>query len=768
MPSSPPVPVEIWEAVVDVLGAGHEFESVAVCARVCTQWLPRSRLHIWREVYLNTIDQLASVRHALECTPQLRGLVASVHLHLFPAPMHDPALFNSAPVVLLPYLPCVEVWRFEVFWAFGMPGFRAFSRFPGACFRKCSSIKTLELKNVHLPSPLHLYRLVACFPKLQNLRLAAVKFTDELALPGSRTSIASLQELKMEDLYMKEQEHLRPLHQTSATTLTRLTLPCAWLPSRDIGEMTRLQYLALRCDRQKPVLSSCIIAAEKVNIFLCHGLPSSLITFEVVYPEAICPPQKELDDVNRQESEPAARLVEDLGRLRKIGATCIFEDVKENHVDRCTSVVEQAFLSLHSSNLLRVFRTFTHPPVKRLYGHTDNVERLVLSPSGAWAASISRCKSPGWSASIIIWNTESEKLVFEQWYNVSGFKAISISFASTEALCACTNPSSGVDLFRLPSRSDVAAGQRLRKVGCFKVGHDDDHVDHAWRPDGTQLVVLTRLGSLEVWDAITLALVQSFPSPRRILQPRVIDFVDDPSSIQISNDGRFVLHVCKFTPKPGKRHRCIFVHDLVTGICHSPFPSPDAPATLWFAPITHVVLRSDPARPHVQQVVVVRDDAPIVMLADVGTDSSLGGPVSLTLDIEPTQPHRGLLFHVSANGHRVLHTHGTAVSTTYSVFDVGTGRPVATVLFRNALQGNRRGMLSPDGRHGVLLASSYGRYKMWLWHVDEGTLHRIQGTMGCREWTAAEFSGDGATLGLGYSDGTVSFHIVQDVVRGQA
>ncbi|KAH9928027.1 uncharacterized protein BXZ73DRAFT_102532 [Epithele typhae] len=590
---SPALPVERCEDIIDALAAAHEFESVAVCARVCTQWLPRSRLNIWRELYLNTIDQLASVRYALEHTPQLRGIVHSVHLHLLPGQRQDPALFNSAPVVLLPYLRHVEVWRLEAFWApFNMPRFRSFSRFSMACFRQYPSIKTLDIKKV--------------------LRLASVthdRDAEEHALLSSRRSIASLRELK------------------------------------------------------------------------------------------------------------------------------------------------------------------ANPPVKRLYGHIDNVERLILSPSGAWAASVGICISSGWMFNCIIWNTESEKPVLERWYDTYGVKLFLVSFGPTEALCAWRRPSHGVDIFRLPSQSEVAEGQRVRKVGCFKVDDDHDRRDHVWRPDGTQLVVLTLFGSLEVWDAITLTLVQSFPSPTHIL-PRVgdfdIDFEDDPSSIQISNDGRFVLHVCKFTSKAGTRQRCILVHDLVTGACHSPFPSPDAPTPFCFEPVIQAVLRRDPARPHVQQVVVVRDDAPIVMLADVGTESSLGGPVSLTLDIEPTQLSRGLLFHVSANGHRVLHTHGTAVSTTYSVFDVGTGRTVASVSFKNALQGDRHGVLSPDGRHGVLLTLSYGSHKMWLWNVDEGTLHRIQGTMGCREWAVAEFSGDGAMLGLGYSDGTVSFHKVQDIVRGQA
>ncbi|KAH9928037.1 uncharacterized protein BXZ73DRAFT_102542 [Epithele typhae] len=579
---SPPLPVEIWDTIIDVLGAEYEYESVAVCARVCTQWLPRSRLNIWRELYLSTMDQLASVHHALERTPQLRGLVHSVHLHLLPAPggRQDPALFNSAPVVLLPYLTGVEVWRFEAFRAkSGVPGFRSFSRFSMACFRRYPSIKTLELNNV--------------------LRLASVRCerdAEELALLSSRRSIASLQELKMGDL-------------------------------------------------------------------------------------------------------------------------------------------------------------------------------LVLSPSGVWAVSVGGCNSPSWIFDLIIWNTESEKPVLEQWYGVVGVKMFSISFAPTEALCACTSPFGGVDIFRLLSRSEVAEGQRVRKVGCIKVGDHHHHVDHTWRPDGTQLVMLTRFGSLEVWDAVTLTLVQSFPSPSHILPIRINnDPTYDPSFIRISNDGRLVLRVCTCTSKAGTRHRCILVHDLVTGICHSPFPSPDAPTPLCFEPVTEAVLRRDPTRPHIHQAVVLPDDSPVIMLADATTDSSLEGPgpaLSLTLDVEPTRSSRGLLFHVSAHGHRVLHTHGTVVSTTYSVFDVGTGQTVASVSFKNALQGNHHGVLSPDGKHGVLLALSHGRHRMWLWHVDEGTLHRIQGTKGHRGWTVASFSGDGATLGLGYSDGTVSFHNVQDVVRGQ-
>ncbi|KAH9928019.1 uncharacterized protein BXZ73DRAFT_78457 [Epithele typhae] len=782
MPSSP-LPVERWEDIIDALAAAHEFESVAVCAR------------------------LASVRHALECTPQLRGLVASVHLHILPAPRQDSALFNSAPVVLLPYLPCVESWRFEAFWApFSMPRFRWFSRFSMACFGQYSSIKTLDIKEVQLATPLHLHRLVACFPKLQVLRLAAVKFeqiAEEFPLLSScRLSIASLRELR-EDLHVGQQ--LQPLYQASSTTLTHLTLPCYRLRSHsedaftvcglveydfhhyltDVGEMTRLRYLSLRCDRRKTVLSSCIDAVDNVNTLLRHGLPSSLLAFEVVYPEACCPPQEGYANISA--SSLAAQLAEDLGPLRKIGATCIFEDVKENHVEGCTSVVQQAFLPLHSLNLLRVFRTFTcqslaplrwwvelthfiDPPVKGFHGHTGYVERLVLSPSGAWAASVARCNPFGWSFNFIIWNTESQKPALQQSYDDFSVDVFSVTFAPTETLCACTTPSSEVDIFRLPSRSEVAAGQRVRKVGCFKVG-DDDHIGHAWRPDGTQLVALTRLGRLEVWDTVTLTLVQSFSSPSHIL-PQVIRIqhhaMYDTSFIKISDDGHFVLRVSMLTLKDGTNRRCILVHDLVTGVCHSPFSSPDAPTPRWFTPVIQAVLRRDPARPHVQQVAVVREDAPIVMLADAATDSSLGGPVSLVLDVEPTQPSRRILFDISAHGNRVLHTHGTTVSTTYSVFDVGTGRTVASVSFKNALQGNRRGVLSPDGRHGVLLALSYVRYKMWLWHVDEGTLHRIQGTMGCREWTTASFSGDGATLGLGYPDGTVSFHNVQDIVRGQA
>ena len=63
---SPRVPTEVAENIIDLVTDGSVMRC---CALVCTAWLPRSRVNIWRTIGLVHLRQVYSLRAVLEKTP---------------------------------------------------------------------------------------------------------------------------------------------------------------------------------------------------------------------------------------------------------------------------------------------------------------------------------------------------------------------------------------------------------------------------------------------------------------------------------------------------------------------------------------------------------------------------------------------------------------------------------------------------------------------------------------------------------------------------
>ncbi|KAI0713960.1 hypothetical protein C8Q76DRAFT_593011, partial [Earliella scabrosa] len=70
------VPLEVAEQIIDQL---HDnAPTLRSCALVCSGWLPRSRVYLFREVKFASLRQLHSLVHVLRGNPALGGMIQVV------------------------------------------------------------------------------------------------------------------------------------------------------------------------------------------------------------------------------------------------------------------------------------------------------------------------------------------------------------------------------------------------------------------------------------------------------------------------------------------------------------------------------------------------------------------------------------------------------------------------------------------------------------------------------------------------------------------
>ena len=108
------LPTELGLEVIDALGdeldisvdAYYAYESslwdLRSCSLVCRDWLNRSRIHLFRAVYIRDREGLESLRFALKHHPELLGCVEALHIH-------SEEEVNITITSLLPRLPKLHV-----------------------------------------------------------------------------------------------------------------------------------------------------------------------------------------------------------------------------------------------------------------------------------------------------------------------------------------------------------------------------------------------------------------------------------------------------------------------------------------------------------------------------------------------------------------------------------------------------------------------------------------------------------------------------------
>ncbi|KAH9938765.1 uncharacterized protein BXZ73DRAFT_4951, partial [Epithele typhae] len=112
--SSPRVPIEVIEHIIDELGAAEDTAALIRCIQVNKDWVLRTRIHLWRTLTVSSRERLPILCAILDGNPTLQSLVEVVRLkpnrsvedvrgHPRPFPV-------TAPIVLLPYLIHIQAW----------------------------------------------------------------------------------------------------------------------------------------------------------------------------------------------------------------------------------------------------------------------------------------------------------------------------------------------------------------------------------------------------------------------------------------------------------------------------------------------------------------------------------------------------------------------------------------------------------------------------------------------------------------------------------
>ncbi|KAH9939762.1 uncharacterized protein BXZ73DRAFT_75934 [Epithele typhae] len=190
MSSSPRLSIEVIEHMIDELGAAQETAALARCIRVHKDWIPRTRIHLWRTLTVYSSKQLPIICATFDRNPILQSLVEVVRLkpdrgrsvesgsaqgrHPFPL---------TASIVLLPYLIHIQAWEFLGHGHTPFPLQRATL----VSLRQYRDVKRVVLSGVYFKNLFHFYPLQNAFPALEEIIIEDVAVDD----PPSYQSLMS-------------------------------------------------------------------------------------------------------------------------------------------------------------------------------------------------------------------------------------------------------------------------------------------------------------------------------------------------------------------------------------------------------------------------------------------------------------------------------------------------------------------------------------------------------------------------------------------------
>ncbi|KAH9929019.1 uncharacterized protein BXZ73DRAFT_78177 [Epithele typhae] len=414
---------------------------------------------------------------------------------------------SDALLILPPYLRYIDHWDFTC-------TNHCYALFPLSMLNSLSQYSTvtkLSLKRFSFPTYAHLERLLRGIPTLQELSLSGVWIPededededpteDDSTLPPS----PQLDPVRLHKLVVGSGIYIyapfyKELLRTSAATLVDVTLSCRLLfVSSKIGEVN---------EEQKKAISTL------------------------------------------------TRLVQEHPTLSKNGITCVVQNSFKNHTERWSTILEQTFAALH----LRAWY------IAEAYGHSTDVHEMAFSRDGRWAVSWSGSSSnhPRLLQEVLIWDVSTGEPVLEQYchgmFSPMGRVSPCAKFSPSDTLLAFYTHDI-LTTFTLPSADDCATpGAAPRKLGSAQLKTSAGNaLDIAWIPESTQIAVAHKSGEVHVWDAVTLTLIRSMPSPL----PSRDDHKIYEANLSVSPDGQRALH----------RSRCggaitdyLYLWDLTTG-----------------------------------------------------------------------------------------------------------------------------------------------------------------------------------------------------------
>ena len=155
----------------------HDLRVAAKCAIVCKSWLPRSRFHLFRSIFIEHLFQCHNICAVFTSTPILRDLVHCLSLSCTWNSTEGGSFYESAIIALIPQLSNIHTLRLV-----GDPTkipISAWSIRPISlgCIALCNSLRKLVLQDISFRSASDLLRLISCFPKsrLQELECADIR-----------------------------------------------------------------------------------------------------------------------------------------------------------------------------------------------------------------------------------------------------------------------------------------------------------------------------------------------------------------------------------------------------------------------------------------------------------------------------------------------------------------------------------------------------------------------------------------------------------------
>lgn len=176
--------IHIWDA--------YHLRALARCARACKDWLHRSRVNLYRTIYVTDRDSIRSLRHAFAVNPSLSALVESVKWnyarHLYPKgcpELYEVVLFiREAQIHHFQSLTLSEDLDCRNLISFNNPVRAALYAAP------YSSLHTLSISSL---STDHVFFLLRAFTSLRNLRCRSIMKGHKNSIHPRRLSLSSFE-----------------------------------------------------------------------------------------------------------------------------------------------------------------------------------------------------------------------------------------------------------------------------------------------------------------------------------------------------------------------------------------------------------------------------------------------------------------------------------------------------------------------------------------------------------------------------------------------
>ncbi|KAH9938873.1 uncharacterized protein BXZ73DRAFT_99934 [Epithele typhae] len=460
---------------------------------------------------------------------------------------------------------------------------------------------------------------------------------------------------------------------------------------------------------------------------------------------------------------------------------------RRNQMPRWTALLEIVFSPLLERGLLHIAPPdYSTGAAERIseYGHIREPDRVVLSPSGRWAAST--LWNPTWEPSnttvseCIVWDSQTGKSHPSHWYCLADSplsypaSPSPFAFCPTETHWAIASLHD-ITVFPLPvETASTSPTDHSQPVGRIDLHLDVLVMRLCWSRDGSQIFAQDVAAKIHIYDALAFTHLRTLSPPPIYTAtsgehvPEGLDYIRRPGILALSADERYLLSNVALSSSSTQSNP-IYVWTLADGSCESHFLGYHDSAisgtdTQFYA--TAIRQHSSPELEHPPHVVTICRNGTLLTAA-VGSPDGVTTirPAGLPADLQSIQD-----ASFSSDGMRVLFL-GAKGTPYFLVVDTLTGATIASLdcghypsLFSGVLT---IGVLSGDGQVVAIGDERLEpwlqqRPEWWLWRLEDGTLRKAVGHEDGRFVRKCALSRDGSVAGFGTTGGDVFFRNVGD------